>query len=129
MTFSIKQKERIKQRQLIPDLGATQDSRTLADFSRGTFRVRGDSIDIFPAHYEDRAWRVNLFGDEVESIHEFDPLTGQKTDELEFVKIYANSHYVTPRPTLIQAISGIKAELKWRLEELHNTGRLLEAQR
>ena len=129
MTFSIKIKERINQRQLIADLVATQYKRTLADFSRGTFRVRGDSIDIFPAHYEDRAWRVNLFGDEVESIHEFDPLTGQKTDELEFVKIYANSHYVTPRPTLIQAIQGIKAELKWRLGQLHDAGRLLEAQR
>lgn len=129
MTFSIKTKERINQRQLIADLVATQYKRTLADFSRGTFRVRGDSIDIFPAHYEDRAWRVNLFGDEVESIHEFDPLTGQKTDELEFVKIYANSHYVTPRPTLIQAIQGIKAELKWRLDQLHDAGRLLEAQR
>ena len=114
---------------MIADLVATQYKRTSADFSRGTFRVRGDVVDIFPAHYEDRAWRVNLFGDEVESIHEFDPLTGHKTDELEFVKIYANSHYVTPRPTLIQAISGIKAELKWRLDELHNSGRLLEAQR
>ena len=112
MTFTIKKGERIDQRQLIADLVALQYKRTAADFSRGTFRVRGDVVDIFPAHYEDRAWRVNLFGDEVESIHEFDPLTGQKTDELEFVKIYANSHYVTPRPTLIQAIQGIKAELK-----------------
>ncbi len=129
MTFTIKQKERINQRQLIADLVATQYKRTGGDFSRGTFRVRGDVVDIFPAHYEDRAWRVNLFGDEVESIHEFDPLTGAKTDELEFVKIYANSHYVTPRPTLIQAIQGIKVELKQRLDELHNTGRLLEAQR
>src|SRR6186997_536573 len=129
MTFTIKKGEKIEQRRMIADLVATQYKRTSADFSRGTFRVRGDVIDIFPAHYEDRAWRVNLFGDEVESIHEFDPLTGHKTDELEFVKIYANSHYVTPRPTLIQAISGIKAELKWRLDELHNSGRLLEAQR
>ncbi len=129
MTFTIKKGEKIEQRRMIADLVATQYKRTSADFSRGTFRVRGDVIDIFPAHYEDRAWRVNLFGDEVESIHEFDPLTGHKTDELEFVKIYANSHYVTPRPTLIQAISGIKAELKWRLEQLHNSGRLLEAQR
>jgi len=129
MTFTIKQKDRINQRQLLADLVATQYKRTSADFSRGTFRVRGDCIDIFPAHYEDRAWRINMFGDEVESIHEFDPLTGQKTDELEFVKIYANSHYVTPRPTLIQAVSGIKTELKQRLDELHATGRLLEAQR
>jgi excinuclease ABC subunit B len=129
MTFTIKKGDRINQRQLLADLVATQYKRTGGDFSRGTFRVRGDCIDIFPAHYEDRAWRINMFGDEVESIHEFDPLTGQKTDELEFVKIYANSHYVTPRPTLIQAIQGIKAELKVRLDELHNTGRLLEAQR
>ncbi|HEY0567222.1 MAG TPA: excinuclease ABC subunit UvrB [Xanthobacteraceae bacterium] len=129
MTFTLKQRERIDQRRLIADLVALQYKRTAADFSRGTFRVRGDSLDIFPAHYEDRAWRVNLFGDEVEAIHEFDPLTGHKTDELEFVKIYANSHYVTPRPTLLQAISGIKEELRWRLDQLHAAGRLLEAQR
>ncbi|MFL6790054.1 MAG: DEAD/DEAH box helicase family protein, partial [Bradyrhizobium sp.] len=115
MTFALKKGERIDQRQLIADLVALQYKRTSADFSRGTFRVRGDVIDIFPAHYEDRAWRVNLFGDTVENIEEFDPLTGHKTDELSFVKVYSNSHYVTPRPTLIQAISGIKAELKWRL--------------
>ena len=111
MTFTIKQRDRIDQRQLIADLVALQYKRT-SDFSRGTFRVRGDTIDIFPAHYEDRAWRVNLFGDEVDTIDEFDPLTGHKTDDLEFVKVYANSHYVTPRPTLMQAIAGIKAELK-----------------
>jgi excinuclease ABC subunit B len=99
------------------------------DFARGTFRVRGDVIEIFPAHYEDRAWRVSLFGDDVEAIHEFDPLTGQKHNELEFIKIYANSHYVTPRPTLNQAIEGIKLELKARLKELLDAGRLLEAQR
>ena len=129
MTFALKKGERIDQRQLIADLVALQYKRTQHDFYRGSFRVRGDTLDIFPAHYEDRAWRVNLFGDEVESIEEFDPLTGQKTDELSFVKIYANSHYVTPRPTLIQAINGIKAELKWRLDQLNAAGRLLEAQR
>jgi len=129
MTFALKKGERIDQRSLIADLVALQYKRTQHDFYRGSFRVRGDTLDIFPAHYEDRAWRVNLFGDEVESIEEFDPLTGQKTDELSFVKIYANSHYVTPRPTLIQAISGIKAELKWRLDALNAAGRLLEAQR
>ncbi len=129
MTFTIKRGEKINQRQLIADLVATQYKRTLGDFSRGTFRVRGDSIEIFPAHYEDRAWRVSLFGDEIEAINEFDPLTGQNSDELEFVKIYANSHYVTPRPTLIQAMASIKAELKWRLEQLNAQGRLLEAQR
>ena len=108
MTFALKKGERIDQRQLIADLVALQYKRTQADFTRGTFRVRGDVIDIFPAHYEDRAWRVNLFGDIVENIEEFDPLTGHKQDELEFIKIYANSHYVTPRPTLMQAIKSIK---------------------
>ena len=129
MTFALKRGERIDQRQLIADLVALQYKRTQHDFYRGSFRVRGDTLDIFPAHYEDRAWRVNLFGDEVESIEEFDPLTGQKTDELQFIKVYSNSHYVTPRPTLIQAIAGIKAELKWRLDQLNAAGRLLEAQR
>jgi excinuclease ABC subunit B len=129
MTFTIKHGERLNQRQLLADLVALQYKRTAGDFYRGSFRVRGDVIEIFPAHLEDRAWRVSLFGDEVESIHEFDPLTGQKTDELEFVKVYANSHYVTPRPTLLQAIAGIKAELRQRLEQLNAAGRLLEAQR
>jgi excinuclease ABC subunit B len=129
MTFALKKGERIDQRQLIADLVALQYKRTSADFSRGTFRVRGDVIDIFPAHYEDRAWRVNLFGDTVENIEEFDPLTGHKQDDLEFIKIYANSHYVTPRPTLVQAIKAIKVELKQRLDQLHAQGRLLEAQR
>jgi excinuclease ABC subunit B len=129
MTFSLKQGERLDQRALLADLVALQYKRTAGDFYRGSFRVRGDAIEIFPAHYEDRAWRVSLFGDEVESIQEFDPLTGQKTDELEFVKIYANSHYVTPRPTLLQAIAGIKVELRARLDQLNAAGRLLEAQR
>jgi len=129
MTFALKKGERIDQRQLIADLVALQYKRTSADFTRGTFRVRGDVIDIFPAHYEDRAWRVNLFGDTVENIEEFDPLTGHKQDELEFIKIYANSHYVTPRPTLVQAIKSIKGELKLRLDQLNAQGRLLEAQR
>src|SRR5437588_4742136 len=129
MTFTLKRGERIDQRQLIGDLVALQYKRSAGDFYRGAFRVRGDVIEIFPAHYEDRAWRVCLFGDEIESIHEFDPLTGQKTDELEFVKVYANSHYVTPRPTLLQAIAGLKQELRGRLGELNTAGRLLEAQR
>lgn len=129
MTFALKKGERIDQRQLIADLVALQYKRTQADFTRGTFRVRGDVIDIFPAHYEDRAWRVNLFGDTIETIEEFDPLTGHKQDELEFIKMYANSHYVTPRPTLVQAIKSIKSELKMRLDQLHDQGRLLEAQR
>ena len=104
MTFSLKKGERIDQRALLADLVALQYKRSGGDFYRGSFRVHGDVIEIFPAHYEDRAWRVSLFGDEVELIDEFDPLTGQKTDELEFVKVYANSHYVTPRPTLLQDV-------------------------
>jgi len=129
MTFSLKTGENIDQRQVIADLVALQYKRTGGDFGRGTFRVRGDTLEVFPAHYEDRAWRIGFFGDEIEAIAEFDPLTGQKTQELEFVKIYANSHYVTPRPTLIQSIDGIKRELNQRLEELYAQGRLLEAQR
>ena len=129
MTFSLKLGEKIDQRQLIADLVALQYKRSGGDFSRGIFRVRGDTLEVFPAHYEDRAWRIGFFGDEIESIAEFDPLTGRKTQDLEFVKIYANSHYVTPRPTLIQSIAGIKNELKHRLDELYKGGRLLEAQR
>ena len=129
MTFTLKQGGKIDQRQLIADLVALQYKRTQHDFARGTFRVRGDTIDLFPAHYEDRAWRIHLFGDEIEKIEEMDPLTGAKTDELEFVKVYANSHYVTPRPTLIQAMNSIKEELRVRLGELNAAGRLLEAQR
>ena len=129
MTFGVSIGERIEQRQLIADLVALQYERNNQDFKRGTFRVRGDLIEIFPAHYEDRGWRLSLFGDEVESITEFDPLTGHKTAELDFIKVYANSHYVTPRPTLNQAISQIKFELKKRLTDLNKQGRYLEAQR
>ncbi|HEX2134539.1 MAG TPA: excinuclease ABC subunit UvrB [Microvirga sp.] len=129
MTFSVAVGDRIEQRQLIADLVALQYKRIQNDFSRGTFRVRGDVIELWPAHLEDRAWRIGLFGDEVEAIVEFDPLTGRKTSDLKFVKVYANSHYVTPRPTLQQAVKGIKDELKWRVEELTRMGRLLEAQR
>ncbi len=129
MTFGIAVGERIDQRQLMADLVALQYKRNDIGFSRGNFRVRGDVIEIFPAHYEDRAWRVSLFGDEIESIQEFDPLTGEKNSDLSFVKIYANSHYVTPRPTLNQAMKGIKQELSKRVIELTNMGRLLEAQR
>ena len=130
MTFSLKLGDKVDQRQLVKDLVALQYKRVQAgDFSRGLFRVRGDTIEVFPAHYEDRAWRIGMFGDEIESIVEFDPLTGVKTQDLEFVKIYANSHYVTPRPTLLQSIEGMKLELKGRLDQLHAQGRLLEAQR
>jgi len=129
MTFSLKQGDRIEQRQLMADLVALHYRRNDANFMRGSFRVRGDTIELWPAHLEDRAWRISLFGDNVESLTEFDPLIGAKTDEFSMVKVYANSHYVTPKPTLKQAIRGIKDELKARLNELHGAGRLLEAQR
>ncbi|WP_122520566.1 excinuclease ABC subunit UvrB [Pannonibacter phragmitetus] len=129
MTFALEVGERIDQRQLLADLVALQYKRNDAAFQRGAFRVRGDTVELFPAHLEDRAWRITLFGDEVESITEFDPLTGKKSGEMKSVKIYANSHYVTPKPTLQQATRSIKTELKQRLEELHAHGRLLEAQR
>ena len=129
MTFTVQTGESLNQRQLLADLVALHYRRSDANFIRGTFRVRGDTVELFPAHLEDRAWRISLFGDEVESITEFDPLTGEKTDELKLIKVYSNSHYVTPKPTLQQAVKSIKAELKQRLEELYNSGRLLEAQR
>jgi excinuclease ABC subunit B len=129
MSFMLQKGQRIAQRALIADFVALQYKRTDMDFVRGTFRVRGDVIDLFPAHYEDRAWRIQLFGDEIDSLQEFDPLTGEKSADLEFLKVYSNSHYVTPKPTLIQAINGIKAELKQRLDQLNRANRLLEAQR
>ncbi|MDX8456137.1 excinuclease ABC subunit UvrB [Mesorhizobium sp. VK9D] len=129
MTFQMQVGDQLDQRSLLADLVAQQYKRQDINFVRGSFRVRGDTIEIFPAHLEDRAWRISMFGDEIEQITEFDPLTGQKTGELKSVKIYANSHYVTPRPTLNQAIKSIKEELKHRLQELEKAGRLLEAQR
>ncbi len=120
---------RIERDALARALVDLQYRRNDAGFQRGTFRLRGDSVDIFPAHYEDRAWRVSLFGDEIEGIAEFDPLTGEVAGALASVTVYANSHYVTPRPTLLQAITGIKEELKARLAEFNAQGKLLEAER
>ena len=129
VTFAVQVGERISRDQLLADFVALHYRRNDGNFHRGTFRARGDTIELFPAHLEDRAWRFSLFGDEIESITEFDPLTGQKTDDLKLVKVYANSHYVTPKPTLQQAIKAIKAELRQRLDELYAAGKLLEAQR
>jgi len=117
------------QRALIAELVALHYRRNDLSFERGTFRVRGDVIEMWPAHLEDRAWRFSLFGDEIDEMAEFDPLTGEKVRDLERLKIYANSHYVTPRPTLHQAMVGIKKELKERLAELEKAGRLVEYQR
>jgi len=129
MAFGIVRGERVQRSELLARLVALQYRRNDEAFARGCFRVRGDIVDIFPAHYEDRAWRVTLFDDEVDSIFEFDPLTGKNAAELESVKIYANSHYVTPRPTLAQAVKGIREELRTRLEWFRREGKLLEAQR
>jgi len=117
------------QRQVMADLVAQAYRRNDQAFARGAFRVRGDSLEVWPAHLEDRAWRLSFFGEELESITEFDPLTGQKTDSFDKIRVYANSHYVTPRPTLQQAIKGIREELRKRLEQLVGEGKLLEAQR
>ena len=129
MTFTVGVGDVIDEKRLMADLVAQQYKRNDQSFERGSFRRRGDTIEIFPAHYEDRAWRIMMFGDQVEAIAEFDPLTGKKTADLESVKVYANSHYVTPRPTLRQAVSAIKDELKQRLDWLVANGKLLEAQR
>src|SRR5579885_3484283 len=129
MVVRLEQGGRIEREKLARALVELLYRRHDAAFQRGTFRLRGDIVDIFPSHYEDRAWRVRLFGDEIEAIEEFDPLTGERTAKLESITVYANSHYVTPRPTLTQAISEIKRELKERLDELIAQGKLLEAER
>ena len=129
MTFKIALEDEFERQSLLRRLTELQYRRNDLNFVRGTFRVRGDNIEIFPAHFEDRAWRISLFGDEVETIHEFDPLTGEKTAALEKITIFANSHYVTPRPTLQQAVKLIGHELKDTLNHFHESGKLLEAQR
>jgi excinuclease ABC subunit B len=129
MTFTLKAGDRVDPKEVTQRLVANQYTRNDVAFGRGAFRVKGDVIDIFPAHYEDRAWKLSFFGDELESITEFDPLTGRTIQKLPQVKIYANSHHVTPRPTLNQAIEKIKAELKTTIAHFEKTGKLLEAQR
>jgi len=129
MTQDLKVGQSYDQRAVMADLVAQQYRRNDAAFTRGSFRVRGDSLEIFPAHLEDRAWKLSFFGEELESITEFDPLTGEKTGSFDQIRVYANSHYVTPKPTMNQAIIGIKKELRQRLDQLVNEGKLLEAQR
>ncbi len=129
MTFTLAAGQRVNRAQLLAKLVELQYRRNDANFIRGTFRARGDTIEIFPAHYEDRAWRLSLFGDELEAVHEFDPLTGEKSGALDEITVYPNSHYVTPKPTLMQAIEQIKIDLRLRLEEFHAQAKLLEAQR
>jgi excinuclease ABC subunit B len=129
MIFDLKKGTSVDQREIIRKLVALQYKRNDAAFARGNFRVRGDNLEIFPSHYEDMAWRVSFFGDEIEEIAEFDPLTGKTGAKLNHVRVYANSHYVTPGPTLKQASEAIKFELTERLKELEIEGKLLEAQR
>jgi excinuclease ABC subunit B len=129
MTFSLKKGQSVDQSEIVRKLVALQYKRNDAAFARGNFRVRGDNLELFPSHYEDTAWRIVFFGDEIEEIVEFDPLTGKKVASLDYVKIYANSHYVTPGPTLKQATEAIRHELSERLKELVAEGKLLEAQR
>jgi len=129
MALLVKAGQRTERTELIQKLVALQYTRNDIDFSRGIFRVRGDTVELFPAHLEDCAWRFSLFGDELEEIVAFDPLTGKKTAVLESVKVYANSHYVTPKPTIQQAIKQMKVDLKTRIAEFEAEEKLLEAQR
>ena len=129
MTMKLSTGETVSRQDLLRQLTELQYRRNDTNFVRGAFRVRGDSVELFPAHLEDSAWRISLFGDEIEAIFEFDPLTGSKNAVLDSITIFANSHYVTPRPTLQQACKQIKQELKGRIAEFTANNQLLEAQR
>ncbi|MDD3289019.1 MAG: excinuclease ABC subunit UvrB [Alphaproteobacteria bacterium] len=129
MVVALSKGMKVSQQSILASFVELQYKRNDIGFGRGDFRVRGDTIEIFPAHLEDRAWRFSLFGDEIEKISEFDPLTGEKGAALNVVKIYANSHYVTPKPTLEQAVKQIKIDLKEQLAKLLAEGKLLEEQR
>ena len=129
MTIDLAKGHAVDQRDLMAQLVELQYTRNDLAFQRGSFRVRGDTVELFPAHYDDTAWRFDFFGDEIDSITEFDPLTGKTGRAIDAVRVYANSHYVTPRPTIQSAMKGIKAELKNRLAWYDREGKLLEAQR
>ena len=129
MTLGLKKDHEHNREQIIKTLVNLQYKRNDQNFYRGAFRVRGDNLEIFPSHLEDRAWRISLFGNKIENIAEFDPLTGSKTNDMNLVKLYANSHYITPRPTIEQAIKEIKKELEITLEKHKSENKLLEAQR
>ena len=129
MTVNLSQGQEIDPRELMAQFVHLQYTRNDLAFARGSFRVRGDTVELFPAHYDDMAWRFEFFGEEIESITEFDPLTGKSFREIENVRVYANSHYVTPRPTIQSAIKGIKKELNETLKLFESEGKLLEAQR
>jgi len=129
MTIGIKKNNEYNREKIIKTFVDLQYKRNDQNFYRGTFRVRGDNLEIFPSHLEDRAWRISIFKDKIDNIVEFDPLTGNKIKNLDFIKIYANSHYITPRPTLDQAIREIKKELESTLKKHKSENKLLEAQR
>lgn len=129
MAFQLKKGAIADPSEVCKNLAALQYERNQMNFVRSTFRVKGDTLDIFPAHYEDRAWRVSFFGDEIEKISEFDVLTGKKTADLQEITVYPANHYVTPRPALSQAMAHIREDLALRLDEFRREGKLLEAQR
>ncbi len=129
MTLNLRERQRVERQRLLRALVELQYRRNELDFGRGAFRAKGDTIEVFPAHLDDRAWRISMFGDEIEAIWAFDPLTGQKGERLEQIRLYPNSHYVTPKPTLAQAVESIKVELGETLEHFRREGKLLEAER
>src|SRR5690606_36342743 len=129
MTVDLRRGDRLDRQQLIAKLVELQYKRNDIAFERGTFRVRGDTVELFPSHMEDSAWRFSLFGDEIEEIIEFDALTGEKHARLEGVRIYANSHYITPGPTMAQAVKQIQHDMKEQVAYFKSVGKLLEAQR
>ena len=129
MTLTLERNNDYNREQIIKSLVALQYKRNDQNFYRGTFRARGEYLEIFPSHLEDRAWRLSLFGDKLEKIEEFDPLTGDQVRDLNLVKVYANSHYITPKPTIEQAIINIRKELELTLRKHKAENKLLEAQR
>ena len=129
MTLTLQKNYEYNREQIIKSFVALQYKRNDQNFYRGTFRVRGENLEIFPSHLEDRAWRISLFGNKLEQIEEFDPLTGDKVRDLSLIKVYANSHYITPKPTVEQAVINIRKELELTLKKHKSENKLLEAQR
>ena len=129
MTLTLQKNYEYNREQIIKSFVALQYKRNDQNFYRGTFRVRGENLEVFPSHLEDRAWRISLFGNKLEQIEEFDPLTGDKVRDLNLIKVYANSHYITPKPTVEQAVINIRKELELTLKKHKSENKLLEAQR